>query len=141
MNVRQAREIISRYGKLLGEMKGGKMFMGENLLPCSKSRIRFAIYYYLTVLVRLGPSQKETIESLMIAYSHLGFFTSPELAESLNHILQQRVRRPGAQTAKINEYAEDIRRLNSEKSQLMREIEEFVREEIAERNSSQTLFN
>lgn len=141
MQLQQIREILASYGKLLGRIQGSTLFMSEDVLPCSKARIRYCIFHYIGVLLRLGSSQKETIQSLMIAYSHLGFFVEPQLATELNDLLAKRNQTLGTTETETEAHAEHIRRINLEKKQLLQEIEAFVREEIAFRDGERTVLN
>jgi hypothetical protein len=141
MQLQQVREILAHYGKLLGRMQGSHLFLSEDVLPCSKARIRYCIFHYIGVLLRLGSSQKETIQSLMIAYSHLGFFVAPDLAAELNDLLAKRNQPSEGNEKEMEAQAEHIRRINLEKKQLLQEIEAFVREEIAFRDGERTVLN
>ncbi len=141
MQLHQTREILASYGKVLGRMQGSTLFLSEDLLPCSKARIRYCIFHYIGVLLRLGSSQKETIQSLMIAYSHLGFFVEPALALQLNELVAKRNQPKPAKENETDMNAEQIRRIHAEKKQLLQEIEHFVREEIAFRDGEKTVLN
>jgi hypothetical protein len=141
MQLQQTREILASYGKLLGRIQGSTLFLSEELLPCSKARIRYCICHYIGVLLRLGSSQTDTIQSLMIAYSHVGFFVDPLLANELNTLVLNRHQTKEVNGQEMDQKAEHIRRINLEKKQLLQEIEDFVREEIAFRDGERTVFN
>jgi len=126
MTVTAAKHIIASYGKLVGNAGEGRYFQSNTVLPCSVPRIKMAVCTYIAFLIRLKPIPTETIQSLMVAYSYLGFFVEPELAKALNALAQRHAsgKQPG------DELMFTLRQLNKQKEMLVREIQAYIQEEI-----------
>lgn len=128
MTLQKAHEIIQEYGKLLGEANNGQLFQSRQKLPCSTARIKFAIYRYILELIRTGSLSKEVAASLIIAYGHLAFFTSPWEAQKLNLLTRTKGNIPAEIEEEAPELEKRLREMNYHKELLNLEIQEFIQE-------------
>jgi hypothetical protein len=129
MTLQRAVEIVSQYGRIMKGAQEGQYFQATSKLPCSAARVKFAICRVLMDRIRLGQLDMETMESLVVAYSHLAFFVDEEAAADLNALTTNRGQGPENQEA----LGDMLKVMNSRKHQLSREIQLFIREELKER--------
>lgn len=130
MTIKKAHEIIADYGKLLAHATPDRIFMAKPLLPCSVARIKFAIFRYILELVRTEKLNKQIAETLIVAYSHLGFFVDENKVEILNRITSKKDNLPADLLEKATEMKELIRLVNIQKELLSKEIQEFINEAL-----------
>lgn len=85
MDKYQAEKIINAYGGAIANDKNS--FKKQSTLPCSKARIRYAFYVYISAIINdSGNLQNEIGQSLVATYSMLDCFLSDEDADRLNCI-------------------------------------------------------
>jgi len=129
MTIQTAEQIISEYGRVLAKAVPPHLFMARTKLPCSSARIKFAIYRYIIELIRLNKLNKENIEMLVVAYSHLSFFVVDErMAEMLNKITEQKNDPTPEYHKLLRQNKELIHLLAMQKENLSKEIQEYIQE-------------
>lgn len=129
MTIQTAEHIISSYGKVLAKAIPPHLFMPRSVLPCSVAKIKFAIYRYVTELIRINKLNKTNIEMLVVAYSHLSFFVDDErMAEMLNKITEQKDTPTHEHYKKLRENKDLIHVLAMQKEMLCKEIQEYIQE-------------
>jgi hypothetical protein len=126
MTPQEAEKIIHAYSTVLGNGTEGGIARKHSTLPCSKSRIRFAYYVYLTYLTEQGDRYEELIHKLMVTYAALPQFVADREAEELNSVYARK-----RDKGDIEEDAS--RKLNAFQSKAfdpaqMTEIDAFVQE-------------
>jgi hypothetical protein len=126
MTVSAAKHIIASYSKLIANAGEGRYFQRIDALPCSVPRIKMALCTYLSFLIRLKPLPTDTIQSLIIAYSYLGFFVPHEQAQELNEI----ARRKPQKHMPNEELMFTLKQMNRQKDMLIKEIQLFIQEEV-----------
>jgi hypothetical protein len=82
----EAEQIVNKYGAALSKGKDGEIARPISLLPCSKSRIRYAYYVYLSELNK-SCINKNLLDKYLITYSALYSFISDEEAVIVNKTL------------------------------------------------------
>lgn len=85
MNKFQAEKIINAYG---GAIAGSeKAFKKQSTLPCSKAKIRYAFYVYISAIIdQTGHLPKDIGENLVATYCMLDAFVADDDAERLNQV-------------------------------------------------------
>jgi len=122
MRITEAQKIVGQYSQIIRLSREGQYFQPLENLPCSAARIKHAICFMLSFRIQSGSLDLDTLESLIVAYSHLAFFTDAESARQLNEM--------SLQPHRTNEAAlEKIKTLNMVKVQLRLEIQAFIQEE------------
>ena len=128
MTVDNAEAMIRQYGAVLQKSIHPAVFQSKKSLPCSIARMKFAIYRYITELHRKNELNKEQIENMIVAYSHLSFFVDDSLVNQLNAIMLQKDDNSSYTSKLKNDYKEVIHSISLQKEQLIREIKEFILE-------------
>jgi hypothetical protein len=87
MNKYEAEKIINKYGATIANTKN--VFKKQSTLPCSKARIRYAFYVYISAIIdELGYFPKDMGENLVATYTMLDSFVIDEEADRLNQLLK-----------------------------------------------------
>lgn len=128
MTVEQAEALIRQYGVVLQKSIHPAVFQSKKSLPCSIARMKFAIYRYLTELNRRNELNKEQIENMVVAYSHLSFFLDEDKVNHLNLLMLQKDDNNRYGSRLKNDYKEVVHLIAIQKEQLIREIKEFILE-------------
>ena len=128
MTVEQAEALIRQYGVVLQKSIHPAVFQSKKSLPCSIARMKFAIYRYLTELNRRNELNKEQIENMVVAYSHLSFFVDEDKVNHLNLLMLQKDDNNRSGSRLKNDYKEVVHLIAIQKEQLIREIKEFILE-------------
>lgn len=80
-----AEKIINAYGGAIANDKNP--FKKQSMLPCSKGRIRYAFFVYLSAIISdMGTLPTDIGESLVATYCMLDAFVTDNEAERLNKI-------------------------------------------------------
>lgn len=122
MRITEAQRIVGQYSQIIRLSREGQYFQPVENLPCSAARIKFAICSLLSFRIQSGSLDLDTLESLIVAYSHLAFFTDADSARQLNEMSLH----PHRSTDSV---LEKIKTLNMVKVQLRLEIQGFIQEE------------
>lgn len=133
MTLEYARDIIARYGQLLEKSQSPFYFQPKSSLPCSIPLIKFAIFRYISELVRVKELNREIVESMIVAYTHLGFFVDDETAEKLNHLAKFKEPTTSGHIDLLERNKTYFQELNFKKKYLEEEINEFITECLRKR--------
>lgn len=129
MTIQTAEKIINDFGRVLSNSVHPHLFQPKSNLPCSVARIKFAIYRYVIELIRLEKLNKETAETLIIAYSSLSYFLSDQAtADQMNRISEIKDDPHPDKQLQIKRQKELIHALAIYKEILNTEIQEFINE-------------
>ncbi len=133
MTLEYARDIIARYGQLLEKSQMPFYFQPKSSLPCSVPLIKFAIFRYISELVRVKELNREIVESMIVAYTHLGFFVDDHTAEKLNHLTKFKEPATSGHWDLLERNKTYFQELNFKKKYLEEEINEFIAECLRQR--------
>ncbi|NEX12122.1 MAG: hypothetical protein C1942_05395 [Prosthecochloris sp.] len=122
----EAEKIIQAYTAVLGSGTDGGVARKLSSLPCSKCRIRYAYYVYLTYLTEHGEQYKELIDKIMVTYAALPQFIPDQEAEIVNSIFAGKRDQTAITDEETKRYA-DFHNKAFDPGQLV-EIEAFVHE-------------
>jgi hypothetical protein len=86
----EAEQIVNKYGAALSKGKDDEIARPISLLPCSKSRIRYAYYVYISELIMHKFINSDKKSKLIVTYSTLEHFIPDEEAEKIN-IIQKKI--------------------------------------------------
>lgn len=130
MTFSYAKEIIARYGQLLEKSQTPFYFQPKSELPCSVPLIKYAIFRYISEMVRTQELSYEIIESMIVAYTHLGFFVDDATAMKLNHLAKYKNPETSGHVDLLERHKSYFQELNFKKKYLEVEINEFITESL-----------
>ncbi len=126
MTPQEAERILQAYSTALGSGANGGIARNLSALPCSKSRIRYAYYVYLTYLTGHGDQYQDLIQKLMVTYAALPQFIPDKEARTINDIFEKKRTQSDISDDEAKMYSEFQSRA-FDASQMM-EIDAFVHE-------------